>query len=246
MIIVVVLLTAFSMFLVERFAPCNRLPQRAGWYPRTAVLNTVQLLAAAIGSLTWDVIFSSMSLLHFEDESTLLQVTVGYLFLTFVYYWWHRARHQVAFLWRVFHQIHHSPARMEVLTSFYKHPIEIVANGVLSSFLLHVILGLSLSSVSIVVLITGLAELFYHWNIKTPHWVGYIIQRPESHRLHHKSEWHRYNYSDMPIWDMLFGTFCNPIDEIRSVGFSSNNERALMFMLKFGVHGHEQFMRDKL
>ena len=50
---------------------------------------------------------------------------VGYLVITFVYYWWHRARHEVPILWRCFHQVHHSPQRIEIITSFYKHPVEI-------------------------------------------------------------------------------------------------------------------------
>ena len=43
---------------------------------------------------------------------------LGYLTITFVYYWWHRARHEHPWLWRYLHQIHHSPARLEIVTSF--------------------------------------------------------------------------------------------------------------------------------
>jgi len=46
--------------------------------------------------------------------------------------------------WQVFHQVHHSPSRIEVLTSFYKHPIEIASNTVLSASILYGLLGLSL------------------------------------------------------------------------------------------------------
>jgi hypothetical protein len=28
-------------------------------------------------------------------------------------------------------------------------------------------------------------EFVYHMNIRTPEWLGYFIQRPESHRVHH-------------------------------------------------------------
>jgi sterol desaturase/sphingolipid hydroxylase (fatty acid hydroxylase superfamily) len=52
--------------------------------------------------------------------------------------------------------------------------------------------------------------MFQHANIATPHWLGYLIQRPESHNIHHARDVHRYNYSDLPLWDMLFGTFRNP------------------------------------
>ena len=52
--------------------------------------------------------------------------------------------------------------------------------------------------------------MFQHWNVKTPRWLGYIIQRPESHGLHHELGVHARNYSDFPLWDMLMGTFVNP------------------------------------
>ena len=55
-----------------------------------------------------------------------------------------------------------------------------------------------------------MAELLYHWNVSTPAWLGYLIQRPESHCVHHQHGLHRYNYADLPVWDMLFGTFRNP------------------------------------
>jgi sterol desaturase/sphingolipid hydroxylase (fatty acid hydroxylase superfamily) len=52
---------------------------------------------------------------------------LGYFVITFVYYWWHRWRHEVPFLWRWLHQVHHSPARIEIITSFYKHPLEMLS-----------------------------------------------------------------------------------------------------------------------
>src|SRR5258708_5183409 len=66
---------------------------------------------------------------------------VGYLVITFIYYWWHRWRHQSDFLWRWLHQVHHSPQRIEVITSFYKHPVEIVANSILSRAIMYLVIG---------------------------------------------------------------------------------------------------------
>jgi sterol desaturase/sphingolipid hydroxylase (fatty acid hydroxylase superfamily) len=68
---------------------------------------------------------------------------VGYLVVTFIYYWWHRWRHESSFLWRWIHQVHHSPQRIEVITSFYKHPLEILVNSALSSVILYLGVGLS-------------------------------------------------------------------------------------------------------
>lgn len=52
---------------------------------------------------------------------------------------------------------------------------------------------------------------FQHANIRTPHWLGHLIQRPESHAVHHGRGIHRWNYSDLPLWDMVFGTYRNPV-----------------------------------
>jgi sterol desaturase/sphingolipid hydroxylase (fatty acid hydroxylase superfamily) len=61
--------------------------------------------------------------------------------------------------------------------------------------------------------------MFQHANIKTPRWLGYLIQRPESHSVHHERGLHRYNYADLPLWDMVFGTFRNPEHMSEEVGF---------------------------
>jgi hypothetical protein len=134
---------------------------------------------------------------------------MGYLVVTFVYYWWHRARHEVPWLWRMLHQVHHSPQRLEVHTSFYKHPLEAASNVLFGGFLLYVVCGLDAEVAQWTVLVNGVAEFFYHWNVKTPRWVGFIIQRPEAHCRHHESG-ATVNYADVPLWDWIFGTLDNP------------------------------------
>ena len=135
---------------------------------------------------------------------------VGYLTITFFFYWWHRWRHESDFLWRWFHQVHHSPQRIEVITSFYKHPFEIIADSALSGAVLYFVVGVGPQAAAGAVLLSGLAELVYHWNVRTPYWLGFLFQRPESHCVHHEKGLHSFNYSDLPLWDMLFGTFRNP------------------------------------
>ncbi|HEX3572940.1 MAG TPA: sterol desaturase family protein, partial [Acidobacteriaceae bacterium] len=106
-------------------------------------------------------------------------------------------------LWRLFHQIHHSAQRIEVITSFYKHPLEMIVNSLIGSILVYSVLGLSLQGGVIYTACTALGEFFYHTNVKTPRWIGYIFQRPEMHRIHHEYAQHRNNYGDIVWWDML-------------------------------------------
>ncbi|HEX6160187.1 MAG TPA: sterol desaturase family protein, partial [Thermoanaerobaculia bacterium] len=131
------------------------------------------------------------------------------------------------FLWRWFHQLHHSPARIEIITSFYKHPVELVANGILSSAIVYWLIGLDVKAATLAVTLTGIAELFYHWNVNTPYWMGFLIQRPESHLIHHQKGLHHFNYGDLPLWDMLFGTFRNPRQWREECGFGDDKEQRL-------------------
>ena len=229
--VVVVVVAALALMLVEWLAPGVRLPIIRGWWARALVINLIQALVVYLGVFLWDGWLPGLARWHAESLGTIPAILLGYLSLTFVYYWWHRARHESAFLWRWLHQVHHSASRLEVATSFYKHPFEMLINSALSSFILHALLGLSPANATLVITLAGVAELLYHSNLRTPYWSGFIFQRPESHRRHHELGHHRDNYSDLPLWDMLFGTFDNPRDRPRECGFGAGRERQLWRML---------------
>ncbi len=229
--VLIVATAALLLMVVEHLAPGSPLPAIRGWWVRAIAINVTQVLVVYAGALTWDRWLPGLAWWNAEPLGTAPAIALGYLAITFVFYWWHRARHEIPLLWRWLHQVHHSAARLEVATSFYKHPLEILLNSLLSSFLLHVLVGLRPASATIVVTITGLAELLYHCNLRTPYWLGYVFQRPESHRRHHEIGHHRDNYSDLPLWDMLFGTFDNPRHSPRECGFGSGRERQLARML---------------
>ena len=80
-------------------------------------------------------------------------------------------------------------------------------------------------------LLCGLAELVYHWNVKTPRWLGLFFQRPEMHCVHHREGSHHFNYGDLPLWDILFGTYHNPESFHGRCGFG-DKEHHFVDMLK--------------
>ena len=219
-VVLIVLVAAAAMLFVELFLPARRSPASPAWIARALSLNALQAATAYLGAISWDRWFSVVPPLIELDSALPVQVAAGYGLVTFVYYWWHRARHQVPLLWRWLHRLHHSPSRLEIITSFYKHPLELLANGLLSSALLWLVLGLPAKAVALTVLATGLAELFYHWNVRTPRWLGWFFQRPEMHRVHHQRGVHSSNFSDLPLWDLLFGTFNNPHHDDVVCGFA--------------------------
>ena len=203
----------------------RRWPRVPGWWPRAVLANCVQAGSVWLAGQLWDDWLLRQRPWPADGLGPVAGAALGYLVITFVFYWWHRARHEVPLLWRWFHQIHHSPQRIEVITSFYKHPFEIVANSALSSILLYLVVGLDPAAAALAVLATGLAELFYHWNVRTPYWLGFFVQRPESHCVHHQEGLHHYNYADLPVWDALFGTLHNPKTWRARCGFGDRELR---------------------
>ncbi len=222
------------LFLVwERVAPGRELPNSDGWYVRALLINLVQLgITLATGQL-WLKIFSGESLLGLSGmDVPILEGFIGWFAGTFVFYWWHRLRHKNGF-WVVFHQIHHSASRIEVLTSFYKHPIEILANSVLTAVILFPILGVSLMASVWYNFFAATGEYFYHANVRTPRWLRFFIQTPELHSIHHQYDVHGFNYSDLPIWDRLFGTYRDSTAFADRCGFPEGAEQRLPEMLIF-------------
>jgi sterol desaturase/sphingolipid hydroxylase (fatty acid hydroxylase superfamily) len=233
-----VLLTILAVFafcfVLERLAPGWPLPKVRTWPIRVLLINGAQLCVVLLAGLTWEKWFSSVSVFRLSEHvSPALGGIVAYFIATFIFYWWHRWRHEVDFLWRGFHQIHHSPQRLEVITSFYKHPGEMIVNSILGSLLVYTLLGLSLEAGAYYTLCTALGEFFYHTNIKTPRWIGYVFQRPEMHRIHHQYDRHKNNYGDITWWDMMFGTYENPKDWVHSCGFDADKEEKLLEMLAY-------------
>lgn len=221
-------------FIIERMAPGWKLPHVKTWPLRVIILNLIQIGIVQLAGISWEVWLSSWSIFSISSNlSPLWAGLTAYFIATFVFYWWHRWRHQSDFLWLTFHQIHHSPQRLEVITSFYKHPLEMIVNSLIGSLLVYTILGASLEAGAIYTCGTALGEFFYHTNIKTPRWIGFIFQRPEMHRIHHEYNRHKNNYGDIVWWDMMFGTYENPKEFTKTCGFTAEREESLVSMLKF-------------
>jgi sterol desaturase/sphingolipid hydroxylase (fatty acid hydroxylase superfamily) len=230
----IILIVFAGCFLLERAAPGWRLPSVLSWPLRVLLINGVQLAVVLVAGVTWERWLAPWSLLHLSRHlSPLPGGALAYFIATFVFYWWHRLRHEHDFLWRGFHQIHHSPRRLEVITSFYKHPLEMTVNSIIGSVLVYSVLGLSLQGAALYTFFTAIGEFFYHTNVRTPRWIGYVFPRPEMHRIHHQLGRHKNNYGDITWWDMLFGTYENPREWTHTCGFDGDKEERLGAMLAF-------------
>src|SRR5262245_51084340 len=121
--IVITVLTTIAFLVAERVAPGRPLPPAPGWYARALGVTVAQIGVTLAWSQLWPAIVGHASLFHLAAMNhPVVEGFIAWFVGTFVFYWWHRARHLDG-LWHVFHQLHHSPSRIETITAFYKHPI---------------------------------------------------------------------------------------------------------------------------
>ena len=129
--------------------------------------------------------------------------------------------------------MHHSAERIDTYGTFYFSPMDMFGFTFLASLCLALIIGVDPQSITIFLLSTTFLAIFQHANIRTPQWLGYIIQRPESHGVHHARKIHFKNFSGLPIFDILFGTFENPKGYEHEAGFYEDASARLVDMLLF-------------
>jgi sterol desaturase/sphingolipid hydroxylase (fatty acid hydroxylase superfamily) len=226
-------LSAAGFLALERIRPGRELPCSKGWYARALAINLVQLVITLGLGRMWYDIYGTESIFHLSAwNAPVLEGFAGWFAGTLVFYWWHRIRHRRGF-WRVFHQLHHSPSRIEILTSFYKHPLEITINSFLTAAILFPLLGCSLTGTFWYNFFAATGEFFYHGNYRSPRWLRYFIQTPELHSIHHQLDVHRFNFSDIPVWDRIFGTYRDTTEFMPRCGFPGRNEQRLGEMLVF-------------
>lgn len=166
---------------------------------------------------------------------------VGYLGLTLVFYWFHRAEHAADPLWRLLHQLHHAPRRVDLSGFAFTHPIEMLATSLISAVTTTLVFGIDPRAAALVGYMHAVSSMIQHLNVDTPRWLSAVFQRPEAHCLHHERNVHSRNFGDLPLWDIVFGTYANPSHFAGDVGFEEVDSRRLGAMLAFvDVNGARQ------
>jgi sterol desaturase/sphingolipid hydroxylase (fatty acid hydroxylase superfamily) len=225
----------YALFAItEKLWPARRFPMRKGWQWIGIAFLLLILTAGTVIPLLLPLEWIAA---HRWIDGTGLGVAggavAGYFVLSGVMYAWHRMVHNVAFLWRGFHQLHHSPQRVDMPGAVVFHPLEMAMQVLLQLFVTVVVLGLEPVAAALVGYIAAFYGMFQHWNVRTPQWLGFLIQRPEAHCVHHRKGVHYYNFGDLPLWDILLGTFRNPREFNGECGFEEPGDRRMGAMLAF-------------
>lgn len=240
----IIALLFVGVFCREVIAPAsqNRCDHR--WLLMSAGLGVSTVVVTLGIGLVFAKVIERNALIHASlYMPDVLVGVVSFLIASFIFYWWHRATHKFDFLWRVFHQLHHSAPRVEALTAFYAHPMDTAAAVLISSFSSYVILGASPFAAGVALILTGAFDLFLHSDVRTPTWLGFWVQRPEMHTIHHAKDHHAQNYG-LPLWDIVFGTWTNPRERVSTLGFDPDkSERITDMLLWRDVHRSDEAQR---
>lgn len=200
----------FLFAIFDYVSPARPQPDKKLWRTRGIVGFALYYAIAFTAPLMWDGLLAQHTLFDASAIPFWGQVAGGYLLFNLGMYLWHRTMHGSNFLWRHLHQTHHSAERLDIWGAYWFHPIDMAGWALLGSLVLVGVFGISGEAGIVINLVGSFMAMFTHANINTPHWLGYFVARPEMHAVHHERGVHRYNYADLPWFDMVFGTYRNP------------------------------------
>ncbi len=125
--------------------------------------------------------------LHWLSAPPWLAGVAGFVYMDWVYYWWHYATHAVPVLWR-FHNVHHTDLDLDVTTAARFHFGEIVAS---IPFRILAVIAFGVRPLTLLVfeICFESATLFHHSNWRLPlgleRALNRVIVTPRMHGIHH-------------------------------------------------------------
>jgi sterol desaturase/sphingolipid hydroxylase (fatty acid hydroxylase superfamily) len=164
---VLIPLTFVAMLALERLFPAQPLPRVRGWLLKGILFF---VLGGAFASLLPALVTSLLgehAPFNLSGLGTVVGGLVGFVAADLVSYAVHRLFHNVPFLWRWAHQMHHSAERLDVAGSAYFHPLDNLLQGGVNTFVL-LSLGLSPSAAGLAGYVGFFVATFQHLNVHTP------------------------------------------------------------------------------
>lgn len=166
-------------------------------------------LAAVAGLVLFSFYWlAQFALFDIDWASSVLLILAAYVIVDFLFYWYHRAIHEVRLGWAA-HVNHHSSQQYNVGTALRAS----FAEAWIEPFFLIPAILLGIDPVMTIALLS-LNHLYQYW-LHTRH-IGKlgplegILNTPSNHRVHHGSnlQYCDKNYGGtFIIWDRLFGTY---------------------------------------
>ena len=155
----------------------------------------------------------------FKIESSFIIYILAFIGIDFAGYWVHRINHSINYFWN-HHIIHHSSEEFNLACALRQS----ISNFFSLTFVFLIptaILGIPTEVVTFLAPIHLFAQYWYHTRlIGKLGFLEYIIVTPSHHRVHHaiNKEYLDKNLSQVfIIWDKVFGTFQEELDDVPPV-----------------------------
>ena len=192
-------------------------------------MDTLSSLCSGLTNIVKDVLgltiiiisYSYMvdNLAIFNIESSLLVYVIAFIGIDFAGYWVHRINHSINYFWN-HHIIHHSSEEFNLACALRQS----ISNFFSISFIFLIptaLIGVPAEVVGVLAPLHLFAQYWYHTRlIGKLGFLENIIVTPSHHRVHHaiNKEYLDKNLSQVfIIWDKLFGTFQEELDDVPPV-----------------------------
>jgi sterol desaturase/sphingolipid hydroxylase (fatty acid hydroxylase superfamily) len=204
------LIVAFE--IAERARPARALDRRAAL--RIDVLSFALALAMSRASTSFatrviDAAGPADALLaRLRDLPWGLRLFLSFVLVDFVLYWFHRAQHRFAPLWRT-HAWHHSVRELYWFSGFRTSFLHSLAYNLPQTAVPLWLFGLSPLQAALGFAIGILVQFWEHTNLRVAFGpLRHVLITPQYHRIHHAAAGLRdKNFAFIfPVWDRLFGT----------------------------------------
>ena len=230
----IIVISIFLVLLIaEELFPGRPLPMIRFWKIKGILAFFIYFFLSSYLPLMWSDYLARYQVFDLSSLGDFGGALVALLIYELGVYFWHLSMHKSNFLWRIFHQMHHSAERVDTYGAFFFSPMDMIGFTFLTSLALVVLGGFTPQATIYAIYGATFLAVIQHANIRTPGWTGYIFQRPESHSMHHAKGIHAFNYSDLPLFDVLFGTFHNPKEFAKETGFYDGASEQISDMLLF-------------
>src|SRR5687767_1940806 len=151
--------------VLERLFPARKLPPVKGWWLRGVLSFFVAGGINAMLPLAVVTALGGRSLFHLSGLGLVVGALFAFVVTDFFAYWLHRLVHNVHFLWRWTHQMHHSAERLDVLGFSYFHPFDIAITTILAT-VVPAVLGVTPDAAALAGFIGFLYAVFQHLNVR--------------------------------------------------------------------------------
>ncbi len=236
---IIVISIFIILVIAEIVFPARKLPTIKYWKIKGVAAFVIYFFVSSYLPLIWNDFLGEYRVFNLSFLGDYWGGGIALLLYELGVYVWHRSMHKSNLLWRVFHQMHHSAERVDTYGAFFFSLMDMIGFTLLTSLAMVWFAGFTAQATIYAIYGATFLAVIQHTNIKTPQWAGYIFQRPESHSLHHAKGIHAFNYSDLPLFDIVFGTFRNPKEFAEETGFYTGASSRVGEMLLFKDIGHE-------